>query len=61
MLGPVIATLIVYLDRFVIAAFSSMQEVTFYATPYEVITRLSLLPGAVSVALLPASNRKSKI
>ena len=51
--STIIATLIVYLDRFVIGAFSSMAEVAFYATPYEIVTRLSLLPGAVSVALLP--------
>ena len=51
--STVIATLIVYLDRFVIGAFSSLQEVAFYATPFEIVTRLSLLPGAVSVALLP--------
>ena len=51
--STIIATLIVYLDRFVIGAFSSMQEVAFYATPFEVVTRLSMLPGAVSVALLP--------
>src|SRR5919198_779331 len=51
--STIIATLIVYLDRFFIGAFSSMAEVAFYATPYEIVTRLSLLPGAVSVALLP--------
>jgi O-antigen/teichoic acid export membrane protein len=52
-LSTVIATLIVYLDRFVIGAFSSMQEVAFYATSFEIVSRLSMLPGAVSVALLP--------
>lgn len=51
--STVIATLIVYLDRFVIGAYSSLQEVAFYATPFEIVTRLSMLPGAVSVALLP--------
>src|SRR5438874_3906802 len=37
-----------------IGTFASMDQVAFYVTPYEIITRLSMLPGAVSMALLPA-------
>jgi O-antigen/teichoic acid export membrane protein len=50
LLGPVM----VYLDRFVIAALISMSAVAYYVTPYEVVTKLWVLPGALIGALFSA-------
>lgn len=48
--GPVM----VYMDRFVIGAMLSMSAVAYYATPYEVVTRLWIIPVALVAVLFPA-------
>ncbi|WP_419776316.1 oligosaccharide flippase family protein, partial [Lactobacillus helveticus] len=40
--GPVM----VYSDRFLIGALVSMTAVSYYVTPYEVVTKLLIVPGA---------------
>lgn len=50
LVGP----LLVYLDRFVIGALATLAAVAFYTAPYEVVTRLWLLPAALSGVLFPA-------
>lgn len=50
----IISPLMVYLDRFLIGAFISMAAVAYYATPFEVVTKLWLIPGAVAGVLFPA-------
>lgn len=47
--GPVL----VYLDRFLVGALVSMTAVAYYATPYEVITKLWVLPAALAGVLFP--------
>lgn len=49
----VIGPLMVYADRFVIGALSSMTAVTYYATPYEAVTRLWLLPHSLTRTVFP--------
>lgn len=49
-LGP----LMVYVDRFIIGALISMTAVAFYVTPYELVTKLLLFPGALLNVLFPA-------
>lgn len=49
-LGP----LMVYVDRFVIGALISMTAVAFYVSPYELVTKLLLFPGALLNVLFPA-------
>jgi O-antigen/teichoic acid export membrane protein len=49
-----VSPLMVYLDRFVIGATISMSAVAFYVTPYELVTRLWLIPGALMGVLFPA-------
>ncbi|MBI1787575.1 MAG: oligosaccharide flippase family protein [Acidobacteria bacterium] len=49
-----LSPLMVSLDRFLIAALLSVAAVAFYATPYELVTRLQLLPASVAGALFPA-------
>lgn len=50
LVGP----LLLYLDRFVIGAVATLAAVAFYTAPYEVVTRLWLLPAALSGVLFPA-------
>jgi O-antigen/teichoic acid export membrane protein len=49
LLGP----LITYSDRFLIGALLSTAAITYYATPYEFITRMLLIPSAVVGVLFP--------
>lgn len=49
-IGPVM----VYMDRFLIGAFISMAAVAYYTTPYEIVTKLWLIPIAFVGVLFPA-------
>ena len=49
-IGPVM----VYMDRFLIGAMISMTAVAYYATPYEVVTKLLIIPGAIMGVMFPA-------
>ena len=35
----------VYLDRFVIGAVISVTAVAYYATPYEIVTKIGIIPA----------------
>ncbi len=50
LIGP----LMVYLDRFLIGAFVSMAAVAYYTTPYEIVTKLWIVPAALVGVLFPA-------
>jgi O-antigen/teichoic acid export membrane protein len=50
----VVGPLMVTVDRFVIGAMLSLGAVTYYATPYDVVTRLLLIPAAVVGVMFPA-------
>lgn len=50
----IIGPFLVYLDRFVIGALLGLTAVAYYATPYEVVTRLNMLPVAFISVLFPA-------
>lgn len=50
LVGP----LIIYLDRFLIGVLISAEAIAYYATPYEVITKLLLIPAAIVGVLFPA-------
>lgn len=47
--GPVMT----YMDRFLIGGMVSMADVAYYATPYEMVSRLLIIAGAVTAVLLP--------
>lgn len=53
-LTNLIGPMMVYLDRFVIGSIISMKAVAYYVTPYEAITKLWILPGALMGALFTA-------
>ncbi len=50
----VVGPLMVTLDRFLIGSLVSMTAVAYYATPYEVVTKFWLLPGALVGVMFPA-------
>jgi O-antigen/teichoic acid export membrane protein len=52
-LGNIVVPIIQYSDRFLIAALISAATVTYYVTPYEVITKLILIPDAILGVLFP--------
>jgi O-antigen/teichoic acid export membrane protein len=50
----IVSPIIVYLDRFLIGALLSVSEVAAYTVPFDMVTRLTIIPGAVSGVLFPA-------
>ena len=50
----IIGPLMVYLDRFLIGALASMTAVAYYTTPYEVVTKIGIVAGALVGVLFPA-------
>jgi O-antigen/teichoic acid export membrane protein len=50
----IVGPLMVYMDRFLIGALATMTAVAYYATPYEVVTKLWIIPGALMGVLFPA-------
>ena len=49
----VIGPLMVYIDRFVIAGLLAVSWVAYYGAPYELVTRLWLIPAALTGVLFP--------
>jgi len=49
----IVSPVLVYLDRFLIAAVIGATAVAYYVTPFEIVTRLLLLPWAFSGVLFP--------
>ena len=50
----IISPLMVYSDRFLVGATVSMTAVAYYVTPYEVVTKLWLLPASLLGVVFPA-------
>ena len=50
----IVGPFMVYMDRFLIGAVISLSAVTYYATPFEIITRLFIIPSAIIGVLFPA-------
>lgn len=49
-----VSPLMTHLDRFLVGALISMTAVAYYTTPYELITRLWLVPSALMGVFFPA-------
>lgn len=58
-IGNVVGPMMMYLDRFVIAAMVSATAVAYYATPYEVVTKLFYVSAAISGVMFPAFSFSS--
>ena len=52
-LANVVGPILIYSDRFIIGIVDSASAITYYATPYEIITKLLLIPGALVLVLFP--------
>lgn len=50
----VISPILVYVDRFVLGALISTSAIAYYTAPFDVITRLTVVPSAVAGVLFPA-------
>jgi O-antigen/teichoic acid export membrane protein len=57
--GSVFGPMMLYMDRFVIGAMVSATAVAYYATPYEVVTKLFYISGAISGVMFPAFSLSS--
>ncbi len=50
----VVGPVMVYFDRFLIGSWLTLSAVAHYTTPYEMVTKLSVVPSAVVGVLFPA-------
>jgi O-antigen/teichoic acid export membrane protein len=50
----IVAPLLVYVDRFLVARLLSIGSVAFYSAPYEIVTRLWLVPSSLVATIFPA-------
>jgi O-antigen/teichoic acid export membrane protein len=53
LLNPILSTM----DRMLIGSLLSVQAVTFYTVPFNLVTRASVIPGAVASSLFPKLSR----
>lgn len=57
MVSNLVSPLMVFADRFVIAASSIASQLAYYTTPFEVVTRLLVVPAAATTVLFPMMAR----
>lgn len=50
----IVSPMMVYVDRFLIGTMLSLAAVAYYATPYEVATKLLIVPSALAGVMFPA-------
>lgn len=53
-ISNIIGPLMVYMDRLLIGAVVSITAVAYYATPYEIVTKLWIISGALMSVMFPA-------
>jgi O-antigen/teichoic acid export membrane protein len=56
--SQLVSPLLVYLDRVLIASFFSIGAITLYTVPYEVMTRLRIIPASLVNTLYPAFSEQ---
>ena len=54
-LTPVLSTM----DRMLIGSLLSAEAVAFYTVPFNMVSRMSVLPGALAASLFPKLSRSS--
>lgn len=54
MITSIVGPVLVYLDRFLIGSLITIAAVTYYAAPYEAVTRISIISSSLSATLFPA-------
>jgi O-antigen/teichoic acid export membrane protein len=50
----IVGPLMTYMDRFLIGAVATLTAVSYYATPYEIIMKLGIIPAAIMGVMFPA-------
>ena len=50
----IVSPIMVQMDRFIIGAMLTMAAVAYYATPYEMISKLLVVPGAIAGVCFPS-------
>jgi O-antigen/teichoic acid export membrane protein len=53
-ISNIVGPIMVYMDRFFIGALISLTAVAYYVTPYELVTKLWIVPGSVVAVIFPA-------
>lgn len=56
--GNVLGPLMGFLDRFLVGAYASAAAVAHYATPQEIVTKLLVIPAALTSVLFPALSSR---
>lgn len=54
----IISPVMVYMDRFLIASLLGVAAASYYVAPYEVITKLLVVPAAISGVLFPIFSKE---
>ena len=52
--SSIVSPATVYLDRFLLGALVSVAAVAYYSTPWEIVTKLLVIPSAIAAVLFPA-------
>lgn len=52
--SSVVVPILLYMDRFIIGASLTMAAVAYYSIPYEIVTRLWIIPASLVATLFPA-------
>lgn len=58
-ISNIINPMMVYFDRFVLSSMLPVAQIAYYTTPYEVISRLFIIPAAISRAIFPEISKTS--
>lgn len=53
-ISNIISPVMVFMDRFLVGAMISMTAVAYYATPFEIVTKLFIIPVALMGVMFPA-------
>lgn len=59
-LSNIVGPIMVYFDRFILGSFIPMAELAYYTTPYEFVSRLSILPSSLVRVLFPEFSKPSQ-
>jgi len=52
-ISNILSSITLYFDRFILNATVSLSSVAYYVTPFEMLNRLTIIPGAIAGVLFP--------
>lgn len=53
-ISNIISPIMLYLDRFLIGSIVSVREVAYYTTPFEIVSKLWIIPTSIMAVMFPA-------